>query len=184
MLLLLQLFTAFFKTGLFAIGGGLATLPFLYEMSEKTGWFSVSDIANLVAVSEATPGPMGVNMATYVGYISSGIFGSIIATLGLIAPSIVIIVIISRFLKKFKNNRYVQYVFYGLRAASTALIAAAGISIAQLAFLKESGAFGVQAVDWVSLVLAGMVFIGFRKWRLHPIMLIICSAVIGIFLQI
>lgn len=191
--ILLQLYIEFFKTGLFAIGGGLATLPFLYEMSEKTGWFTVNDIANLVAVSESTPGPMGVNMGTYVGYTTSGMIGSVVAPLGLITPSVIIIIIISRFLKKFKNNKYVNYAFYGLRAASTALIVAAGLSVAKLAFIKDENVLSrlsalpglpvsslLGMINWISLLISVVVFITFRKLKKHPIFYIIGSAFAGV----
>ena len=95
----LQLFYEFFKTGLFAIGGGLATLPFLSDMAERTEWFTQAQLADMLAVSESTPGPVGVNMATYVGFETAGIPGAIIATLGLVAPSIIVILIIASFLK-------------------------------------------------------------------------------------
>ena len=95
----LQLFWEFFKTGLFAIGGGLATLPFLYEVSDKTGWFTHGQLIDMVAVAESTPGPIGVNVATYVGYTTAGIPGGIIATLGLTVPSLTVILIIAGFLK-------------------------------------------------------------------------------------
>ena len=95
MMLYLRLMYEFFKTGLFAIGGGLATLPFLYEMSEATGWFTRGDIMNLIAVSESTPGAIGINMSTYVGFITAGLPGAILATLALAAPSVVVIILIS-----------------------------------------------------------------------------------------
>ena len=100
----LQLFYEFFKTGLFAIGGGLATLPFLSDMAERTGWFTQSQLADMLAVSESTPGPVGVNMATYVGFETAGVLGAIVATLGLVFPSIVIILVIAGFLKAFRNK--------------------------------------------------------------------------------
>ena len=114
-MLYLQLFYEFFKTGLFAIGGGLATLPFLYDMADKYPWFTRTDLANMIAVSESTPGPIGVNMATYVGFTTGGILGSIIATCGLVLPSLIIIIIIAKFLESFQDNRFVQSAFYGLR---------------------------------------------------------------------
>ena len=122
----LRLFWEFFKTGLFSIGGGLATLPFLKAIGQSTGWFTQSQLADMVAVSESTPGPMGINMATYVGYTVGGVPGGIIATIGEVAPAIVIIIIIAAFLKAFEDNEYVKAGFYGLRPASTGLIAAAG----------------------------------------------------------
>ena len=87
----LRLFYEFFKTGLFAIGGGLATLPFLSDMADRTGWFTQAQLADMLAVSESTPGPVGVNMATYVGFETGGILGAVVATLGLVAPSVIVI---------------------------------------------------------------------------------------------
>ena len=121
----LRLFWEFFKTGLFSVGGGLATLPFIYDMSDRTGWFTYQQIADMVAVSESTPGPIGVNTATYVGYITGGVPGALVATLGLVTPAVICILIIASCLKKFRENRFVDHAFYGLRPASAALIAAA-----------------------------------------------------------
>lgn len=107
-MLALQLFAEFFKTGLFAVGGGLATLPFLYQMAADTGWFTAQDIADLIAVSESTPGPLGVNMATYVGFKTLGVLGGVVSTLGLVAPSIIVIILISKVLDRFKESSIVQ----------------------------------------------------------------------------
>ena len=121
-MIFLRLFIEFFKTGLFAVGGGMATLPFLSDMGVRTGWFTSAQLADMVAVSESTPGPIGVNMATYVGFETGGIPGAVIATLGLVAPSIIVILIIAQFLKAFRNSKYVDRAFYGVRPASTAAI--------------------------------------------------------------
>lgn len=142
MMQLLQLFYEFAKVGLFSVGGGLATVPFLQSMGEKTGWFTNAQLSTMIAVSESTPGPMGVNMATYVGYSISGIPGAVIATLGLITPSIVVIIIIAGFLQKFRQSKTVDAVFYGLRPASTALIASAGLSVAMSVFWNVGGECG------------------------------------------
>ena len=101
---LLRLMLEFIKTGLFSVGGGLATLPFLYEMSDATGWFSHADIADMIAVSESTPGAIGINMSTYAGFKTAGVLGGILATLALAFPSVVIILIIAKFLNKFRDN--------------------------------------------------------------------------------
>ncbi len=173
---MIQLFFAFFKIGLFAVGGGLATLPFLYELAEKNHWITISDISNMVAVSESTPGPLGVNMATYVGFLKEGIFGGAISTLGLIAPSIIISIIIAKMLAKFKNSKTVKDIFYGLRAASCGLIAVAGVGVAKIAF------FGEQLTDffWQGGILAILLLIGTRKLKWHPIAFIAISALVGI----
>ena len=184
----LQLFWEFFKTGLFAIGGGLATLPFLYEVSDKTGWFTHGQLIDMVAVAESTPGPIGVNVATYVGYTTAGIPGGIIATLGLTIPSLAIILIIAGFLKAFRENKYVESAFYGLRPASTAMVAAAGLSFAATALLNLSAWTGeiasvVNVLDWKALILAVAVYVGTNHVNklkdLHPIWFILVSAVVG-----
>ena len=125
MMIILRLIFEFFKTGLFAVGGGLATLPFLYEMGEKTGWFTNQDVLNLLAVSESTPGPIGINMSTYVGFITAGIPGAIIASLSLTAPCILVILLIIKVLDKFKDSPLVNTIFKTLRPASIGMIAAA-----------------------------------------------------------
>ena len=132
-MLYVRLFWEFFKTGLFAVGGGLATLPFLQDMAERTGWFTHAQLADMLAVSESTPGPIGVNMATYVGFTTGGVPGALVATLGLVTPSVIIILIVAAFLKAFRDSKWVSGAFYGLRPASTALVAAAGISVVPVA---------------------------------------------------
>ncbi len=188
MMLYLQLFWEFFKTGLFAIGGGMATIPFLYEMSDATGWFTRNDLANMIAVSESTPGPIGVNMATYVGFVSgmneggivNALLGAVTATLGLIAPSIIVILIIAAVLKSFRDNKYVSRAFYGLRPASTGLIAAAGISVAASNLIT----IAPFTVNWKGIILAAVLWLLTNKIKqtknLHPIVFIALSAVVGI----
>lgn len=180
----LQLFYEFFKTGLFSVGGGLATLPFLYDMSDRIGWFTHAQIADMLAISESTPGPIGVNMATYAGFEAAGILGSIIATLGLVMPSVIVILIIAMFLKKFRDNIYVERVFYGLRPASMAMITSSFISIVLIAIVnvplfRETGSF-LDLVSLPALALAVIVFVLNRKTKLHPIWFILASAVVGV----
>ena len=188
MMIYLQLFYEFFKAGLFAIGGGMATLPFLYDISDTTGWFTYGQLADMVAISESTPGPIGVNMATYVGFTTAGISGAVVATIGLITPSIIIILIIAGFLKAFKDSKYVQSAFYGLRPASTGLIAAAGLSVAVLVlFQKELYEATGKLTDLINiesvlLIIVLYVFPNLVKKTkdLHPVVFIAASAVIGI----
>ena len=193
---LLLLFYEFAKTGLFAVGGGLATIPFLQDMGARTGWFTDAQLTTMIAVSESTPGPMGVNMATYVGYEIAGIPGAVIATLGLIFPSIVVIVIIAGFLQKFRQSKAVDAVFQGLRPASTALIASAGLSVAVSVLLFHQSGHEIapgQAVPltqlfyWPAIALAAAVFV-LMKWsplkKLHPIVFIAFAAVVGAVFQL
>lgn len=183
-----RLFWEFFKTGLFAVGGGLATLPFIYDMSDRMGWFTYQQIADMIAVSESTPGPIGVNTATYVGYITGGLPGAIVATLGLVTPAIIIILIIASCLKKFRENRFVDHAFYGLRPASAGLIAAAGFSVVMLALVREDAfkASGniIDLFSWKGLALAAVIWVLtnlVKKTKdLHPIFYIAASAVVGI----
>lgn len=184
----IQLFYEFFKTGLFAIGGGMATLPFLYDMADKTGWFTAAQLSDMIAISESTPGPIGVNMATYVGYTTGGIIGGIIATIGLITPSIIVILIVAFFLKSFRENKYVDAAFYALRPASTGLIAGAGSTVVMLTLFKldlfkQTGNI-INLFDWKALILAVIIFIltNYVKVtkKLHPVVFIAGSAIVGI----
>ena len=177
-----QLYFEFFKAGLFAIGGGLATLPFLQEISQSTGWFSQQDLLDLIAISESTPGAIGVNAATYAGFHTDGLSGGIIATLGLISPSIIIIILVSKVLEKFKESSLVQHIFYGLRPASTGLIAAAGFSVvlATLVQVTELPSNPAGAFNWFGIVLAAGLYLAIKKWNKHPVIYIAASALIGI----
>ena len=182
----LQLFLEFFKTGLFAVGGGMATLPFLYDMSERTGWFTAAQIADMLAVSESTPGPIGVNMATYVGYTTGGVLGAVVASLGLVLPSLIVIMIVAAFLKAFRENKYVNAAFYGLRPASTAMVASAGLTVLSVTMLNE-GAEGLAMLNGKAIVLAAVLLV-LTRWikptkKLHPIVFIAASAVIGVVLK-
>ncbi len=186
----LQLFWEFFKTGLFAVGGGMATVPFLYDMADKTGWFTAEDLGNMIAVGESTPGPIGVNMATYVGFVTGALengtpgalLGAIIATLGLITPSVIVILIVAAMLKAFKDSKYVKAAFYGLRPASTGLIAAAGLSVIWANLFIGEPAFA--ALNWKGIILAAalVVLTNFveKTKKLHPIVFILGAAVFGI----
>ena len=138
----LRLFFEFFKVGLFSVGGGLATIPFLTDLGQRTGWFTSGQLADMIAISESTPGPLGVNMSTYVGFHTAGLLGSIVSTLGLVTPSILVILLIARILKQFRQSRVVNAIFYGLRAASVALITVALLEVAVIA-LPISCSIGV-----------------------------------------
>lgn len=196
-MIFLKLFWEFFKTGLFAIGGGMATVPFLRTIAETTGWYTNADLADMIAVSESTPGPLGVNMATYVGYTvgsseggaALGILGAVTATIGLILPSLVIILIVAYFLKRFRESKLVDSVLYGLRPASVALISAAGVNIVLFAVLRVGSVYAIRdaVITWKPIALAALILIGTR-WvpklkKLHPIWFIAFSAAAGILLK-
>lgn len=171
----LRLFFEFFKTGLFAVGGGMATIPFLFNLSAKTNWFSIEELANMIAVSESTPGPIGVNMATYVGYNTSGILGSLFATIGLVTPSVIIILIIASLIDKFAEKEIVKSVFKVLRACVIGLIAYAIYSVASLTFFEKSKILLLPTVFYAVLLI---IAIKFKK--LHPVFIIAIGALIGL----
>ena len=190
----LRLFWEFFKTGLFAIGGGMATLPFLKNIGLATGWYTQTDLMNMLAVSESTPGPIGINMATYVGFTVAGIPGAVIATVGEVTPSIIVILIVAAMLAKFRDSKLVSNALYGLRPASTGLIAAACIDVVLQVLLRASSstvsgsimkAFSlVGSLNWRGLVLSAVLLVLTnwvkltKKW--HPIVFIGLSAVVGV----
>ena len=200
---LIRLFFEFCRVGLFSVGGGLATIPFLTDLGERTGWFTSGDLADMIAISESTPGPMGVNMATYVGFHTGslvggpalGIVGGIVSTLGLIFPSIVIILVIAGFLQKFRQSKAVDGVFYGLRAASVALITAALLQVAKIALMFHEEQYiacpsgegmETQLFYWPAIILAVVIFVLVKYTplkKLHPICFIGLAAIAGIIFQ-
>lgn len=166
------LFIEFFKIGLFAIGGGIVTIPFLYNLAQQTNWFSASTIPNMIALSESTPGPLGINMATYTGFTINGVLGGLFATLGLVTPSVIIIVLIAKLLKKYRDNLYVQKLFNAIKPAVLALILVAGITIFHQTVLT-----GTLLKE---LTLFIIIFLLLQKTKLHPIFFILLSGIIGI----
>ena len=184
MMTILRLIIEFFKTGLFAVGGGLATLPFLYEMGETTGWFTNQDVLNLLAVSESTPGPIGINMSTYVGFITSGIPGAILASFALAAPSVIVLLLVIRVLDKFKGNPLVDSIFKALRPASIGMITAALIGVVKASLLHLENWAGLGSIlsifNWKGIVLAVALWFIMKKWKVHPIGYIAIAAVAGI----
>ena len=172
----LQLFWEFFKTGLFAIGGGMATVPFLFDISAKTGWFTASELANMIAISESTPGPIGINMATYVGYETAGILGGVIATLGLATPCVIVILIIAKILSKFRDNPVVETIFKYLRPAVIGLIIYALWQLVPLTFLGPERNILVLPV----IAFAVLLFCLLKFKKIHPIVWIGVGAVFGL----
>lgn len=193
-MILLKLYWEFFKTGLFAVGGGMATLPFLKNIGETTGWYTYGDLMNMLAVSESTPGPIGINMATYVGFTVAGVPGAITATVGEVTPSIIVILLVAAFLRSFRANPWVERAFYGLRPASAGLIGAAcvsvflevltGIRIAGDGLVNHIARNGDALFLWPQLLLAALLLVLTnavpRVRDLHPIVFIAFAAAIGI----
>lgn len=163
----------FFKIGLFAIGGGLVTVPFLFDLSETYNWFSSAELADMIAVSQTTPGPVGINMATFAGYKAAGLGGALVATLSEVLPSMIVIYFVAQALNKWQNNLFITKILSGIRPAVLALILFAGWDIA-----KET------TTDYKSLAVMLGLLVAMRLIKKSPIYFIAASAVIGLILHI
>lgn len=168
-----QLFYEFFKIGLFAVGGGAVTIPFLFDLSADFGWFTPEQLTDMIAIAESTPGPIGVNMATFAGYQTAGIFGGIVATLGLVTPSVIIIILIAKLLAKFSCNRNVQTLLSSIRPGVLALIIFACWQIAR-----------ISVTDELTFVIFAIVLALSRLFNKSVIFYILLSAITGIILKL
>ena len=185
------LFFEFFKTGLFAVGGGLATVPFIRDMGATYGWITEAEIANIIAIAESTPGPIGVNAATYVGFLVCGIPGAVLATLGLVTPSVIIIILVAGAIRKYSDSHMVQSLFRALRPAAIGLITAAGFSLLLTSLgIKANFTRLTFSADWYSLLKLGIygVFTFFAFWKktakIHPLFYILTGGAIGAILSL
>ena len=180
-----DLFIEFFQIGLFAVGGGPATIPFLMDLPSRHDWYEVSDVAKILAVSESTPGPIGINMATYAGYNAAGFAGGIVATFSLVLPSLIVIILIAKLLENFSKNMFVKSAFHTIRPAVTGLIATAVLGIWQTTlFTAADGSFRFPAFQ---VILCAVFFVGMnikKLKKLHPAFWILCGAVVGIVFQL
>ena len=171
----------FFKTGLFAIGGGLATLPFLREISLKYNWYTLSELSNMIAIGNATPGPIGVNMATYAGFTTVGVGGGVLATIAMVIPSFIVILIVASILDKFRNSIYVEGAFKGLRPAVVAMISIALIELGREVFLKANALVWYQGISVKHIILFAGLFLLSKLQKKNNILLYIAiGAVAGI----
>ena len=181
----LLLIYEFFTTGLFAVGGGMATVPFLKEIARRYPWFTESELLDMIAVSESTPGPIGVNMATYSGFRAGGPLGALCSTLSLVAPSIIIILIVSRMMRQFQENRLVQDAFYCLRPASAGLIIGAMASIYHETLFHPGAASLAAWLNIPALILFALFFTGVIRFpKLHPIVFVALGAACGILFKL
>lgn len=177
----IDLFISFFKIGLFAVGGGPATIPYLMDLTKTKDWYTMQELTNMIAISESTPGPVGLNMATYAGFSAVGWYGGIVASLGLICPSIIVIILIARFLKDFSDNKYVKAAFWGIRPAVTALIAMAVYNLCKVSLFIETD--GVMQPAVKTMILAVIVFFLMRVKKLsklHPALWLLGAAIVGV----
>lgn len=183
----IKLFLEFFKIGLFSIGGGLATLPFLQQLVDKHGWITSQDLLDMIAISESTPGPIGINTATFVGYKAGGIWGVPVATLGIVTPSIIIIIIIAHYFMKFSEEPMVRSAFYGLRPAVIGLISAAGFEVAKVALFRvdeyKATKQLISLFNFKAMALFVIIYLLLHKYKKHPILYLVGAAVVGIILK-
>lgn len=181
MITIITLFLEFFKTGLLAVGGGLATLPFLHDLV-KYGWYTKEQLMDMIAVAESTPGPIGVNMATYAGFNGGGLIGGIAATIGLVTPSVIVIILVYKILEKFKNSSIVEDAFYGLRPAVAGLISVAVAELFRLTLIKDKIVMAIDGIfDLKALLVFAVLTLGVFKFKkLHPLVFILIGAAAGI----
>lgn len=182
----LRLYWIFFKVGLFAIGGGLAAIPLIQDEVVERGWITAAQFTDMIAVSESTPGPIGVNIATYVGFSQYGVLGSIVASIGIVTPSVIIIILVSKFIMGFRDNKYVDGMFNGVRPAVTGLILSAAYTVAMITLVdttryRVSGdildLFNVEAI----IMFVVFLYVS-NKWKHHPIFYIVIAGILGVFL--
>lgn len=168
MIVYIKLFLEFFHIGLFSFGGGYATLPFLYHIADVQKWYSAKQLSDMIAISSITPGPVGVNVATFAGFMTKGILGAFVATTSVILPSLIIVVLISKLLEQFKHNKYVQSVIYTLKPAGCGLLAAVGVDMF------------VNNINLLGMVLLAGLFIASLTEKRDPLFYLGVSAVVGL----
>ena len=167
----LHLFWEFFKIGLFSFGGGYATIPFLYHISQVYSWYSLDELTQMVAVASITPGPVGINVATYAGLKSAGIPGSALATLAEMLPSLILVIIVSKLLRKFSDNFYVKSLIQTLKPISCGLLTSVAIGL-----LKP------EINDIKAIVLISILLLISWKSKRDPLFYIVISAIVGVVL--
>ena len=179
-----QLFFEFFVTGLFSIGGGLAALPFLYKIADKYTWFQAEILPNMVAISESTPGPIGINMATYAGFHAAGLTDALIATISLALPSFLIIICISRPLYRIKDHYLTKSVLYTLRPIVTGLIAVSCWEVMKITLFHFSADNVSVLFNWMTIAVIAVTWFLYQKYKAHPIFYIAACAAVGIALKL
>ncbi len=189
-MIILKLFYEFFLIGLFTFGGGMATIPYLKDLAERTNWFKVSFITDMIAISESTPGPIGINMATFVGYKVAGVLGGLVASVSEIIPSIILVALVSKFFNKFNNNENINNGFYGIRPAVTALIASAGLEVLYIStvksniFLIDNINSLIEYVDFFEIIMFFVILYLILKYKKHPVFYIVLSGLVGIIFKL
>jgi chromate transporter len=180
----LKLAGEFLKIGLFSVGGGLATLPFLYKLTYSYDWFTRAMLVDMIAISESTPGPIGINMATYAGYTAAGVCGGVLATLSLVFPSVVIALFITTVLDAFRGDKLVKAAFYGIRPAVTALIASAALGIMKIMLASLENGISADIFNVKRIALFAVMLYLMKKYNKHPVFYIGGAAIVGAALKL
>ena len=181
---LIALYLTFFQIGLFAFGGGLATLPFLFRLADKYEWLSHENIGNMLAIVQSSPGPIGVNMSTQTGFYAAGVPGAVVAPLGLVSPAIIVIIVVAKMLETYKENKTVMAVFSGLRPAATGLLTVAILGTWKLSLYNAEFSVWYEIIVWKALVFLIIIYLGVVKFKLHPIVYVIVAGAVGIILKL
>lgn len=185
-MILWKLMYEFFKIGLFAVGGGQATIPFLYDLCDRYTWFNARELADMIAISESTPGPVGINMATYAGFNAGGLLGGILATLALVTPCVIVIILISKVLDEFRSNKFVENIFTVIRPCVVGLISSSALTVFMVSVLDMDAFYASGNILSMLHMYEGLLFLGILyltfKWKKHPIVYLAIAMVVGIVL--
>lgn len=176
------LFWEFFKVGLFSFGGGMATVPFLYEIAEKYNWFDKNLIVDMIAIAESTPGPIGINMATYAGYQAAGIIGAVVSTFSLVVPSLILVIIIAKILDNFKENKYLKEIILCLKPAVIGLIIAIFLDIFKIS-LFEASSYQVFNLDIKFIIIFLLLLFLTVKKEINIILYFVLSGLVGFLIK-
>ena len=196
-MILLNLLWSFFKIGLFSFGGGYAMIPLIQQEIEANNWINPQEFADIVAISEMTPGPLAVNAATYVGVKTAGFWGAFFATLGVSLPSFTLVILVAHFFIKFKENKSIEAILKGIRPATIGLIGSAVIFFSEMSIFtgeipfrkiryflmgQDINIYEGFGLDYGAFLIFGIILIAIKKFKLNPITAIICSALMGMVL--
>lgn len=185
MAIYIELIVTFFKIGAFSFGGGYAMIPLIQKEIENHGWMTATEFFDIISIAEMTPGPIAVNSATFVGYKTAGFWGGILATVGVALPSLLLILLVSQIFFKYQYHPTNKMIFYGIRPVIVGLISTAAITVSQTAFFNHevlvSGVGDlVHYLNFGSIGIFVLAFIGMWKFKLHPILTIVLSGVLGV----
>lgn len=182
---LLLLFIEYFKAGIFSVGGGYATLPFLYHMAQNYDWFTTKELVNMIAISNVTPGPVGLNMATYAGFMAQGIIGSLVATFAVTIGPFILAIAVIYFLNKFKNSKVIKDIFLGLRPTSCALLSCVMLQLIFEDVIKTKELVKIPFnIDFRAVILISILFLTYKYVKKQPSYVILIGAILGIILNL